>query len=94
MPEFSCQTCSDYQNSRQTVDKRAQAVLLIGVKKDFKVKNLNGVYLYVYKNQNVTGLKWSGLSGVNCNLCFVTILVHVAGKSREGILEVKLFTLP
>lgn len=33
MPEFSCQTCSDYQNSRQTVDKKAQAVLLIGVKK-------------------------------------------------------------
>lgn len=43
MPEFSCQTCSDYQNSRQTVDKKAQAVLLIGVKKEFKVKNVNGI---------------------------------------------------
>lgn len=39
MPEFSCQTCSDYQNSQQTVDKKAQALLLIGVKKEFKVKN-------------------------------------------------------
>lgn len=52
MPEFSCQTCSDYQNSRQTVDKKAQALLLIGVKKRIQSEELEwSIFICIQKSK-------------------------------------------